>query len=127
MEPEFNVGQILQIAERVERNGASFYLRMANRFCDQVQQNICRGLAAWRSKQENAFAEHRRLFYEGLGELRPVDSGDYVLSHPSVMADLAVFADELYVGRALTGRERRKEIINDAIVRAEDAIIFYRG
>jgi hypothetical protein len=124
----FTVGQILAIAERLEHNGSQFYKRMAQLFSpDSRGWNLCQDLADWRAGRELALAQQRKQFYEKKAKLEPVDSGDYLQSHPDTMADLTVFADKLYPRHTLTGHESPSEIVKEAVAKTEDAITFYRG
>jgi len=123
----FSVGQILEIAEKLEHNGAQFYTRMAKLFFDARRWNLCKDLADWRAGRELALAQRRKKFYSQETKFRPIDSGDYLQIHADVMADLAVFADKLYPAHTLTGRESPSEIAKEAIAKTKDAIAFYCG
>jgi rubrerythrin len=123
----FGVGQILEIAEKLEHNGSQFYKGMAKLFSDARCWNLCQDLSDWRAGRELALAQRRKRLYEREAELGPNDTGDYFQSHPDIMADLTVFADKLYPRHTLTGRESRSEIVKEAVAKTEDAIAFYRG
>jgi rubrerythrin len=123
----FGVGQILEIAEKLEHNGAQFYARMAKLFSDARCWNLCQDLADWRAGRELVLAQRRKRLYEQEAKLGPSDAGDYFQGHPDVMADLTVFADKLYPRHTLTGRESPSEIVKEAVAKTEDAITFYRG
>ena len=127
METKFNVFEILQIAERIERNSAKFYLKTAEQFDDQELRDTCYKLANWKARHEKILAQRRKRFSEKTGEFGTFDPNNYILSNPHVMAGLAVFATEPALLKGSFDRESKQEIFKDAIRRSKEAIIFYRG
>jgi len=127
METKFNVFEILQIAEKIEHNGAIFYLKTAELFDDPELRNIYYLLANWRARHEKILAQRRKRFSEKTGEFGTFDPDNYVLSNPDVMAGLAVFSHKPDSSGKPTGEESREQIVKDAIRRAKEAIVFYNG
>jgi len=127
METRFNVFEILQIAEKIEHNGAKFYLKMADLFEDSELRNICYKLAAWKARHEKVLAQRRKRFSEKTGEFGTFDPDNYVLSNPHVMAGLAVFATKPGPLKKQPIKENKTDIFKDAIRRAKEAIFFYNG
>lgn len=127
METRFNVFEILQIAEKVEHNGAKFYLKTAELFDDPEFRNICYKLANWKARHEKILAQRRKRFSEKTGEFGTFDPNNYVLSNPHVMAGLAVFATKSGSLKSPPGKENIKDIFKDAINRAKEAVVFYNG
>ncbi len=127
METKFNVFEILQIAEKIDHNGAKFYLKTAELFDDPELRNIYYKLANWRARHEKILAQRRKRFSEKTGEFGTFDPDNYVLSNPQVMAGLTVFAHKPNSSGRLTGAESKEQIIKDAVRRAKEAIIFYTG
>lgn len=127
METEFNADQVFQIAVRIQQNGAEFYQEMAKRFRESGLRGLCSELASWRAERAKALAEGRKEFFGSSGLPETSGRDDYIMSHPSEMADLAVFSHDQYHSKALTGRESWEEILKDAIVRCEDVIVFFQG
>jgi rubrerythrin len=127
VETKFNVFEILQIAEQVEHKGAKFYLKTAELFDDASLRDIYYRLATWKAKHEKIWARMRRRFSEKTGEFGTFDPDNYVLSNPQVMSGLAGFATRQDPPARLTGRENRRQILKDAIRRANEVIIFYHG
>ena len=123
METKFNVFEVLQIAEKIEHNGAKFYLQTAELFDDPDFRDTCYTLATWKARHEKVLAQRRKRFSEKTGEFGTFDPNNYILSKPHVMAGLAVFATK---PGALKHGDKR-EIFRDAIRRAKEAIVFYRG
>ncbi|MBN1807114.1 MAG: ferritin family protein [Sedimentisphaerales bacterium] len=127
METKFNVFEILQIAEKIDHNGAKFFLKTAELFRDPELRNIYYMLANWRAKHEKILAQRRKRFSEKTGEFGTFDPNNYVLSNPNVMAGLTVFSLKPDSSRRLTGTENKAQIIKDAVRRANEAIFFYNG
>jgi len=127
METEFNVDQVFQIAGKIQQNGADFYLKMAELFYDSGRRNLCLRLADHRAEQANALTEGKTGSCDRYGKSATFGYGDYIMSHPSEMADLAIFSHDRCHSIPLTGRESREEIFKDAIGRCEAVIIFFRG
>ncbi len=127
METKFNVFEILQIAERIEHNGAKFYLNAAELSDDPEVRDTCYKLAAWKARHEKVLAQRRKRFSEKTGEFGTFDPDNYVLSNPHVMAGLAVFATKPGSLKGPVDREHRQEIFRDAVRRAREAIVFYHG
>lgn len=127
METKFNVFEIFQIAEKIEHNGAKFYLRAAELFDDSERRDIFYKLANWKARHEKVLAKKRKHFSEETGQFGTFDPDNYVLSNPHVMASLAAFATKPKLGEHMTGREGKKEIFKAAIRRSKQAIVFYGG
>ena len=127
METIFNVFEVLQIAEKIEHNGAKFYLKTAERFDDPEIRDTCYKLANWKARHEKILAQRRKRFSEQTGEFGTFDPDNYVLSNPRVMAGLAVFATEPGTLKGPLKIEDRPQIFKDAIRRAKEAIVFYDG
>jgi len=127
VETRFNVFEVLQIAEKIEHNAAKFYIRTAESFEDAELRDECYKLAAWNARHEKILAQRRRRFSEKTGEFGTFDPDNYVLSHPKVMAGLAVFATEAGSLKGPPERQSKQEIFKDAIRRAREAVVFYHG
>ena len=127
METKFNVFEVLQIAGKIEHNGAKFYLKTAELFDDPELRDTCYKLANWKARHEKILAQRRKRFSEQTGEFGTFDPNNYVLSNPHVMAGLAVFATKPSSLKGPLGREDRHEIFKDAIRRSKEAVVFYRG
>jgi rubrerythrin len=126
-EVQFNVVEVLRIAEELEYKAAKFFLRAAERFADPQRRTLCYNLAAWRARHRQAWARVRHEYSERTGEFGTFDPDNYVLSNPQVMASLACFATRPGSPGWPTGRETAEQIVRDAIRRAGEVIIFYKG
>jgi rubrerythrin len=126
-EVEFNVVEVLRVAEELEHKAAMFYLRAAQRFADAERRTICYNLAAWRARHRHTWASIRQAYSERTGEFGTFDPDNYVLSNPQVMASLTCFATRPSSPGWPTGRETAEQIVRDAIRRSREAVIFYHG
>ena len=127
MDMQFNVFEVLKIAEEVEHKAARFYLKAAERLPDRERRSIYYNLAAWRAKHQQAWARIRREHSEKTGELGTFDPDNFVLSNPQVMAGLTCFGTAPGSQGRLTGHGSEYQIVRDAIRRSEGVLIFYRG
>jgi len=127
METRFSVFEILQIAEQVEHKGAKFYLKTAEMFDDAELRDIYYRLATWKAKHEKIWARMRKRFSEKTGEFGTFDPDNYVLSNPAVMSGLTWFGTQQEATNRLTGKESKRQILKDALRRANEVIIFYEG
>ncbi len=127
METKFTIFEILQIAEQVEHKGAKFYLKAAEMFDDPELRDIYYRLATWKAKHEKVWARMRQRFSDKTGEFGTFDPDDYVLSNPQVMSGLTWFGTKQEATNRLTGKESKRQILKDAIRRANEVIIFYQG
>ncbi|MDH4240396.1 MAG: ferritin family protein [Phycisphaerae bacterium] len=127
MEKKFSVFEILEVAEKIEHNAAGFYLKASELYDDSQLRDIYHKLANWRAKHEKILTQRRKEYSEKTGALGIFDPNDYVLSNPEVMAGLTWLGSKSEPAKALTGQETKKEVLHDAVKRAEEAIAFYEG
>ncbi len=127
METKFNVFEILEIAEQVDRKGAKFNLKTAERFADPEIRDLCYRIANWRAKHAEMWARMRKRFSERTGEFGTFDPDNYVLSNPQVMAGLAWSGAKQDTIAELNGKEPRRQVVLDALRRAEHVLAFHRG
>lgn len=127
MDTQFNVFEILRIAEEIEHKAAKFYLKAAGQFADARRRDLCYDLASWRVKHERAWIRLRQEYSDRTGEFGTFDPDNYVRSNPHVMASLPWFGPGCGSQNGLTGYEDATQIVRDALRRAEAVWIFYRG
>jgi rubrerythrin len=127
METKFNVFEILEIAERVEQRGASFYAKTAELFEKVELQRLYYQLAEGKAKQQKTWIKMRKEFSEKTGEFGTIDPDNYVLSHPEVMAGLTWLGTGNGIRKKIRGTESKEEILKDAINRENAVITFFQG
>ena len=126
MSTSFNAEEMFEMAERIERNGATFYRTAAEAISEASVRRRLGELAAWEDEHEKTFAAMRaQLTVE---ECTPTafdpdaQSSLYLLA----MADRRVF-DSLEPGQLLTGKETLAQILQAALGREKDSVVFYTG
>ncbi len=128
MSYSFNADEIFEVAEQIERNGVRFYRRAAeNTEASQSRQILLR-LAADEVEHEKTFADMRADMLKH-GQLATVDpvfdpEGEAGL-HLRAFADGHIFDTRVDPSEALTGEESIEDILQMALGREKDAVIFY--
>ncbi len=120
----FNADEILQMAERIERNGARFYHLAAENASGPARQALL-DLAKMEEDHERTFAQMR-------SELSPAERRATVFDptgeaglYLHAMADGYVFDIRKDPAELLRGGEPLEEILATAIELEKDSIVFY--
>jgi len=127
MDIEFNAFEAFEIAERIERSGAKFYRQAAELFDETRIRNLLSDLAEWEIKHEEIFANMRKQLSEQSRELRTFKPEANLLLDAQAMAGLAVFAVNPEPSREFTGQETKKQVLEKAIQKEKDSIVYYTG
>ncbi len=127
MSIKFTVDAVLQMAQRIEINGAKFYRRGAEIVADSEHQNLLRRLAAMEDAHERVFAALRADLPASYREPISEDPADERMIQVQAMADGHVFDVDEDVSERLTGQETTEAILQMAIGLEKDAIVFYVG
>ena len=119
----FSIDEILEIAERIERNGARFYRRAAEMESDADRCQVLLDLAEMEDEHEETFVRMRR-------ELAASDAGGFDLDDQAgaylrSFADGHVFDFTTDPAAWLTGRESLTQILDKAIGLEKDSVVFY--
>lgn len=127
MTVEMSGYEVLEIAEKIERNGMKFYRRAAGLCKDDKISTLFVQLAQWEARHVEVFKEMRqRLTAEHwkLGDIAPgkVDGPD-----ARGLAGLAVFGIQPDPVHELTGTEGKAEVLRAAIEKEKDSIVYYTG
>lgn len=126
MTDTFDVCEIFEIAEQIERNGAKFYRSAAKIFNNDVICDTLLKLADWETEHERIFAVMREHI-SGLEKTSESPSRERVVADPKAMAGLAVFGLRPDPCGELTGAESRADILNRALKNEKESIAFYEG
>jgi rubrerythrin len=123
----FGIEEILQMAQRIERNGAAFYRAAAEGIDRPVLQAKLEELAA----MEDA---HREVFIAMAEELAPRDESsdaapisDETSAYLRTMADATVFEEDLDPVALATKLASSQELLRTAIHLEKETILFYLG
>jgi len=122
----FNVFEVFEIAEQIERNGVNFYIRAAELFDDPDICQMFLGLAEWEKEHGLVFARMKQRLTEQSRQ-ENTSAPDDLLPDPRVMAGLAVFGMRSDPAGELRGRQEKTDIIRRAVEKEKDSIVFYHG
>ncbi len=124
---ELSAREVFLTAEQIERNGAKFYRRAAEMFRDPTTARMFDQLASWEDRHEAVFAEMRRSLEGADSSEEPTRSGKDFLPEARVLAGLAVFGIQADPHAELTGHEDRVTVLQWALQKERDSVIFYSG
>lgn len=118
--------EVFEIAEKIERNGVTFYRRAAAIYDNSDVSQLFIKLAEWEAEHEKTFAQiKQKMFGTNTapmsfrpGETRP---------DPKLMAGLAIFGIRAEPTEELNGRESQDDILRKAVEKEKDSIVFYNG
>lgn len=124
---KFNADEIFKIAEKIERNGAAFYKKAADRAKDNDAAKILKDLA----QQEEA---HEKIFSLIHSELPPsaskpvsFDPNNEVEEYLGTVADGYVFDLNKNPIDLISGSESPSDVLKVAIGLEKDSVVFYAG
>ncbi|MBN2136471.1 MAG: ferritin family protein [Sedimentisphaerales bacterium] len=126
MTRDFNAIEVFEIAEQIERNGATFYRRAAELFETGAVSKVFANLAAWEVKHEEILSGMRRDLGEEGAELATFDPEKSPLD-AKAMAGLAAFGVNRDPAAELRGSESRAEVLKMALQKEKDTVVFYTG
>ncbi|PKK89967.1 MAG: rubrerythrin [Candidatus Wallbacteria bacterium HGW-Wallbacteria-1] len=121
----FNAVEVFRLAEQIERNGVKFYRRAAELRTSEKEKNLFMDLADMEQEHESFFASVRaNLESDQYSDYAPdFDPSSYL----NAIADGYVFDAGVEIDEILTGSESVADILNMAIAREKDSIVFYVG
>ena len=127
----FNADEALAMAEQIERNGAKFYARAAEIAGGGSIGKLLADLVEWEQGHEELFASMRAELTDEEKKATAHDPDGEAELYLQAMADAHVFKAGPETDRdpaaGLTGEESAGEIINAAIGKEQESILFYAG
>ena len=127
MDVEMNGYEILEIAEKIERNGVKFYRRAAAICQDPKITKFFVELGQWEGRHVKLFKEMKERLARGKWEIVDSSSGRAGVADARSLAGLAVFGLQPNPAEELTGRETRADVLRLAIEKEKDSIVYYTG
>jgi len=121
--PAFNIDEVFEIAEQIERNGVRFYRRAAELEYDHAKKDVLLGLAEMEVEHEQVFARLRADYAADHGGV--IDLDDHAGAHLRAFADGKIFDFSRDPAAWLTGRETLGQVLDKAIGLEKDSAIFY--
>jgi len=124
---DFNADEVLEMAIRIEENGAAFYRKAASLQSDAPNREFLEKLASMEDHHRVVFERMRKSLW-GAGKTETVFDPEGELSlYLASMADRHGGEGSPVVADALTGEEKMDEIITTAIGLEKESILFYVG
>ena len=121
MSYDFNADEIFEMAEQIERNGASFYRKAAKSIDDPAEKKLLLGLAAMEDEHEKTFADLRAGLSEKEKTATAFDPEGEASLYLRALADTRVFFEKKIDTTSM------EEILKEAILAEKDSIVFYLG
>ena len=117
----FNIDEIFEMAEQIERNGASFYRDAAVAIADPGEKTLLRELAEMEDQHEKTFADLRAGLPEKDKTTTAFDPEDETMLYLRALADVKIFFEKTIDTSSM------EEILKAAIIAEKDSIVFYLG
>ena len=117
----FNMNEILEMAEQIERNGAAFYRKAAEGISDSKNRELLLELAQMEDQHEKIFASLRAQLSKDEKTSTVFDPEGEAVLYLRALADTRVFFEK----KIDTGS--MEEILKEALVAEKDSIVFYLG
>jgi rubrerythrin len=127
MSIKFSADEILDVAERIERNGARFYRRAAELQEDQSKGQLLSELAAMEDQHELTFQNLRASLTAREREETAYDPEDELGFYLQAMADGHIFDPNTDPAAALSKNEPLESILRTAIGLEKESVVFYQG
>lgn len=123
----FNVDEILQMAEQIERNGSAFYRKAAALSSSSRSAQFFLKLATMEEEHERIFSSMRIGLREEERRVSFPDPEDQAKAYLKAWADGHVFDVRANPAEKLRGKEKPEEILLWAINQEKESIVFYLG
>jgi len=118
---DFNVDEVFEMAEQVERNGAKFYREAAENVDDSDAKKLLNGCAIMEDHHEKTFAALRSELKDVEKQGTVFDPDEESILYLRALADTRVFFKKEIDTSSL------KEILKAALIAEKDSIVFYLG
>lgn len=122
----FNADEILEMAQQIERNGATFYRKAADIISDEASKKTLIQLAEMEDEHEQTFVGMRNELTVKEREPVTFDPDNELSLYLQAMADENVFDRNTKPDALLAGKSM-DEILRTAIGLEKDSIVFYLG
>lgn len=123
----FTAEELLQIAERIERNAVVFYAAAANSVAHPGTADLLRQLSTWEGGHAALFAAMRQSLSEREREAVTFDPDDEIALYLQAMADGTVFPIEEDPAAVLGPAPTLDRVFELALTREHESIVYYTG
>ena len=128
---DFNVDEIFEMAEQIERNGARFYRKIAERSAKGDVRDLFLQFAKMEEGHEKVFISMREELSEKDKESTVFDPEGESAQYLRSLADLRVFdgnaGEDFAFAEDLDEEEKTKNAFRAAIGLEKESIVFYQG
>ena len=125
-ESKFNLAEIFEIAEQIERNGVDFYKHAAKKFKDVPElKELLLKLADDEKKHERIFKDFKKAFTDKTINDETCD--ETALMYLDAIAGQFVFGDKENKEREIFSSLSKQDIFKFGIKIEKDSILFYLG
>ncbi len=121
MSYDFNVNDILEMAEQIEENGAVFYNQAADSIIEGRTKSFLVNLADMEKKHKDIFSNMRANLTEKEKADTVFDPQGDTASYLKALADVRVFFEKK------NDVSNIKSILKEAVIAEKDSIAFYVG
>jgi rubrerythrin len=121
----FNADEVFEMAEDIERQGASFYTKAAGLFSDADIKNLLEGLSKMEISHEKAFKKMRSDILNDA--FKGYDPDEMAIAYIHAFTEGKVFAKGADMCDALNAKSTLSEILKMAIEAEKNSILFYTG
>ncbi len=125
MSNEFNMDEILAMAEQIERDGAIFYRAAAGQIADADAKKTLTWLADQEDRHEKIFAEMRAQTRGSEGAPIPWDPDGSYETYLQALAEGKIFDFQKDLAVVAEGLGTLRDIYEFALAREKDTIVFY--
>jgi len=119
----FNVNEVFEIAEQIERNGKAFYTKAASIAKDEESRKFLQDLADMEDDHEKYFIALKKRLDSPQDD--PLDRDGVALSYIQAMVDGEVFSNLTPMAEALTGKESMDDIRKLAIEFEKNTVVYF--
>ena len=123
----FNADEVLEMAIRIEENGAAFYRKAAGLQSDAKNRDFLEKLAAMEDGHKAIFVEMRKTLTGKEKGGKVFDPQDELSLYLSAMADAHRGEGSPSAADSLNGTETMEEIVTTAIGLEKESVLFYLG
>ncbi len=118
---DFNMDEIFEMAEQIEKNGAKFYRDAADRIAEPLNKELLIELAKMEDQHQKTFAFLRTQLSEDEKASAVFDPDGEAALYIRALADIRIFFEKEI---DVTSMEK---ILKEALVAEKDSIAFYLG
>jgi rubrerythrin len=123
----FSAGEVFEMAEEIERNGAKFYRIAAERVSNESEKAMLLDMAEMEDGHLRTFESMRKELSEVEEEVTIFDPDNEAALYLQAMADAKGCEGKISVGQELTGNESIREILEIAVRSEKESVLFYVG